>query len=187
MLNVSLKTPHAGALFSRLKTPLRDFSRLWPRFQAILQDAVREQIQSGGARGPQGAFPPLSEAYAKRKAKRFPGAGILEATGALRDSLLGGRGSHWKAEPRRMEFGADVPVALYHQKGFRTRLGTGAGRVNRQSSTGNRKSFVPARRIFDFTAQDIGALRSAAANWLAEEYRQLGFRMASPAPGGSPV
>lgn len=185
MLTFHLKTPDLEPLFSRLRTPLRDFSLLWPRFQATLQNAAREQIQSGGARGPQGAFPPLAEAYAKRKARRFPGAGILQATGALRDSFLGGRGFHSKLEPLHMEFGSALAYAVYHQTGFRTRLGTRRG--NRKSKIENRESVVPARRIFDLSAQDLDALRGAAASWAAEICQRLGFDVATFLPGGSPI
>lgn len=66
----------------------------------------------------------LTPGYATRKAKLFPGAKILQATGALRKSLTskGGRGSIYKLTKDRLEIGTSLSVGrwnlgLLHQEG----------------------------------------------------------------------
>lgn len=56
---------------------------------------------------------PLSSTYAIRKATKYPGAGILEASGALR------AGYKKRVFPNLLELLNDDPKAPYHQDGTR--------------------------------------------------------------------
>ena len=71
MLKFNLTLPNTDPIFFALQTPIRDFSDLWPQFVLVLQHSIGSQITGEGV-GPGGHYPPLSEKYAKWKAKRFP-------------------------------------------------------------------------------------------------------------------
>lgn len=74
--------------FERAGSELAQFGRyVFPRVIAILEQEVRGQFRARG-RGPHvGKWAPLSPAYAKWKRKRYPGKGILERTGSLKEGL----------------------------------------------------------------------------------------------------
>lgn len=81
--------------------------------------ATVEQFESIGARGGQ-RWQPLSERYAKWKAKKYPGKPILVRTERLKRSLsLGGSAPDQVAEfqPLYAVFGTSVPYARHHQYG----------------------------------------------------------------------
>jgi phage gpG-like protein len=56
-------------------------------------------------------WPPLSPLYARRKAKRYPGARILERTGAMMGSWF------WKATKQTLKIDNPRRYWRYHQKG----------------------------------------------------------------------
>ncbi len=61
----------------------------------------------------------LSPAYAKWKARHFPGRKILERTGRMKRSLTtkGGPDNVLEITPKSLSVGTRVPYAMYHQKG----------------------------------------------------------------------
>ena len=76
---------------SRRLTGIAESARDWgPAFKQSVEDL--KQVFSGPVFETRGAeidasWSPLSKAYALRKAKLYPGKGILEATGAMKNSF----------------------------------------------------------------------------------------------------
>lgn len=64
-----------------------------------------------------GLYPPLSPAYAERKARLFPGASILVATGRLRDSVTqrGHRDNIIEVGKQFLVMGTKTPYGIFHQ------------------------------------------------------------------------
>lgn len=152
------------------KIPLRDWSEWWAQATAILSQIVANQFASEGGRGAHGQWAPLSPDYALRKAHRYPGARILQASGRLWRALVTHSNDtldeRW---PARLRWGVSLPYALYHQLGYATRLGKGKPKPGGLSS-------VPARRIFDFQEPDDKAmLQRSAGRWFETQCRRLGF------------
>lgn len=121
-LRLSLALPGLPALsvgLSRLRTDIADWTQFWRErfapgfYRSVLEDFVLEGAGSGGR------WAPLSPAYAKWKASRFPGAGILVASGALKASLTRADGplSIFRPSATSLEIGTSVPYAIYHQLG----------------------------------------------------------------------
>jgi len=156
MLKFDLTLPNTGPIFFALKTPIRDFTELWPEFVTILQDSIGAQITGEGV-GPGAHYLPLSKKYAKWKAKRFSGAGILQRTGTLLGSFFGGSGFIIESSPLAMRYGSSIEYGLYQQTGTRRGL--------------------PIRRPMDPTEADAARLRTATARWVTERYRAAGFKV----------
>lgn len=103
----------------RMQTDIGDWSLFWtqrfaPAFYANMRQDVTLEGGGSGAR-----WAPLSPAYATWKAARFPGAGILVRSGALKASLAGPDSplSVFRPGPTSLEIGTSVPYAMYHQLG----------------------------------------------------------------------
>jgi len=85
-------------------------------FNEISRDWLRSNKAQFTLKG-SGLYPPLSAKYAERKAKRFPGAPILVATGRLRDSVT------QRAHPdniiqvgkQTLVMGTKTPYGIFHQ------------------------------------------------------------------------
>lgn len=62
----------------------------WSPVTELLADSAAQELQKhiAAAQGPNGPFPALSPAYAARKARQFPGKGILRATDVLYGSVI---------------------------------------------------------------------------------------------------
>lgn len=99
-------------------------SDLSPAFEKIADDFIEMQEKAFAAEGAyegNPAWAPLSAKYAAWKAKKFPGRGILERSGALKASLTGGAGSSREIEPLKLSIGGSVRVGRWdlgaiHQK-----------------------------------------------------------------------
>ena len=93
---------------------------LRPVWQVIHADFFQiEEVQFGnqGERGGE-KWPELSEPYATRKEKKYPGNPILVASGRLVGSLVATAGEHrFFSEPRQMTVGTAVPYAVLHETG----------------------------------------------------------------------
>jgi phage gpG-like protein len=100
---------------------LEGVSDFTPAFEEIAEDFLQveaEQFASEGGYGLAGRWLGLSPTYAQWKAKNFPGAKILERTGALRDSLTSTGGPNVREiTPTTLSLGTKVPYAIYHQQG----------------------------------------------------------------------
>lgn len=136
---VSILRGHLTAL-SRKVEDLRPF---WHKVVSMLWKYEREVFARRGAYDGLQAWANLRKSYWIRKAKKYPGAGILVRTGTLMRSLTGqGEGAIAIVEPQQLIFGTSVPYAIYHQFGYKARDG----------------SLVPARpplRIGQGLAQEI--------------------------------
>lgn len=105
--------------FSRWAEGVQDLS---PAFERIADDFSKlsaEQFESEGAEG-SGGWAPLSPRYAAWKAKRYPGAKILEREGWLKGALAGDNEYRIREIGKtELALGAKLPYALYHQTGTR--------------------------------------------------------------------
>lgn len=79
---------------------------LWQRFQVAFFASEIDLFASRGASGRGGTWKPLSPSYAEWKARRYPGMPILQASGAMKESLVGMGPGHIFTQGRRaMEIG----------------------------------------------------------------------------------
>lgn len=108
--------------FRRLEGALKDLRPIWPAVRRYFHDTEALAFASEGGDQRTGRWKPLSPAYAKWKARHYPGKGILERTGALWKSLTGGPGGRAILEAQRFTEESMVPYARFH---------AGDGRVNR--------------------------------------------------------
>ena len=105
-----------------IKDASKKASNLKLAFALIAKDWFQSNITVFKLKGP-GLYPPLSPAYAAQKAKRFPGASILVATGRLRDSISGRVGLQSKPSVdsilqigrQSLILGTRVPYGIFHQ------------------------------------------------------------------------
>jgi phage gpG-like protein len=105
-------------LFSRFGEKVADITPALKKIRSSFYQIEKKQFSSQGGYGSAG-WAPLSEAYAVRKAKLFPGKGILEATGDLRKALTqsGAFGNVDILEHSSLVVGTNIGYAVYHQKG----------------------------------------------------------------------
>jgi len=149
--DLRVQTTPSGEVIARKLTRfadrLGDMSSLWDEMaealHAVQERAFESEGSSSGAR-----WHPLSPRYRTEKAARFPGKGILEATGRLRRSFSSGaQGNIFKATPGRMTWGTEVPYSVYHQHGT---------------------SRMPARPVLRFTGGDADYLARVAHQHLVD-------------------
>lgn len=146
--------------FRSLNESLRDFREAWPEIHMYFLRANVEHFESQGARGGQ-TWKPLSEAYGKWKAKKYPGKPILVRTERLKRSLtLGGSAPDQVAEfkPMMAIFGTAVPYAKYHHRGT---------------------ARLAQRRVFAPTQRDIDRMVSRLFRFAERGARDAGFQTQS--------
>lgn len=85
-------------------------------FSEISRDWFKSNITQFSLKG-SGQYPPLSPAYAERKARLFGSKPILVATGKLRDSVTGGtnKDSINRIGKQSLVVGTKVEYGIYHQ------------------------------------------------------------------------
>jgi hypothetical protein len=100
--------------FDSLLSRLSDLRPAWPAVAKAVRDRTREKFADEGP-----GWDDLSERYAARKAKEFPGAKKLHATGAMEASLTeeGAEGSIYDPRPESLDLGSQFARALAHQTG----------------------------------------------------------------------
>jgi phage gpG-like protein len=160
------------------QVPIRDWSFIWPKTIDLLHQIEANQFARFGARGPHGEWAPLSADYQKRKLRAkgmiAGGTRILQASGRLWRSLVAGSGDTVDERyPNRLRWGTSLKCALYHQTGYRTRLGTG----KRMPKPGG-LARVPARRVIDLRPDDYRLFGQVWAKEIANYIRRLGFAVA---------
>ena len=107
-----------AAMLGELQNAVRNTRPALPGIVAIVKRQLAAQFDSEGARSPSGRWRPLSAKYAAWKARRFPGAKILERTGALKRSLASyGPGSVVDYGPNSVFIGSSIHYGPYHQTG----------------------------------------------------------------------
>lgn len=133
--------------FERAGDNLTDFGRfVFPRLVPVFEAELKQQFDARG-RGPsQGAWAQLSERYAAWKELNYPGMGLLERTGRLREALTSSSSpfAMRSIQTDTFDFGTvGVEYASYHQTGT---------------------DFMVDRPPFDFTDDfESNAKRAAAA------------------------
>lgn len=93
---------------------------VFPRLIPALEWAALKQFDAEGSGPTSGAWAPLTPRYAEWKAKRYPGAPILEATGRLRSALTESSSPFAEREYSDTDFAfgtRNVQYASYHQVG----------------------------------------------------------------------
>lgn len=147
-------------------TAMRDWS---PAFRhmvtEVLEPAVDEQFSSYG----HGTWAALMPATIKAKGGDDT---ILIRTGEMLGSFKSG-GPHniEQIDRQSLRWGSDLPRSLFHQ------TGTKAG--FQQTSKAPGAAGIPMRKIFDFTSQQKGELRSILVQQLANIARKEGFAVNS--------
>ncbi|UOF76904.1 virion morphogenesis protein [Bacteriophage sp.] len=104
--------------FTRFAENLRDMRQLWPGVITELGLITEEQFKGEGI-GRSGRWANLSPAYARWKAKHYPGKPILQRTSRLYRSLTQRNNADnvVDARPDELVFGSKVPYGVYHQRG----------------------------------------------------------------------
>jgi phage gpG-like protein len=138
-----------------------DLEDLRPAYREVARYAytfIEGAFQSEGALTDFGAWAPLSRAYARWKARNYPGAPILTRTGALRRSLTAPNapGSRTIITKESLTIGTSIPYAIYHQ------------------STAPRKK-LPRRPPISLTGQQETALIAAINGFLGRRARAAGW------------
>lgn len=154
MIKAEFDISKAIAALQALAERLRDLRPLWQSVLPYLRKATGQTFATEGARIGE-SWPALSDGYAKRKARVFPGQPILRATDAMFNSLVGQTGDS-VAEMSRDSFtyGTRDRKAQYHQRG--------GGRL-------------PRRRILAVTEADRLEIKRLARLHLANQSRLNGF------------
>ena len=140
---------------------IRATSDLSPAFEKIADDFEETEARQFGSEGGGEGNPrwaPLSAAYAEWKARKYPGARILTASGKLETSLTGGAGSIRTIDPLRLEVGGSIIVG----KGRRWDLGA-------LHQTGTTRG-MPARKPVNLSRNQ----RHRWMRFLADHLRQEG-------------
>lgn len=105
--------------FNRVDQFISDFRNIWPAVIEEFYKIESEQFGSEGSQGASGHYAALSKPYERFKAIHFPGKPILQATGALKDSLTGpdALDSILRPEADQLTIGTGLPYAIWHQRG----------------------------------------------------------------------
>jgi hypothetical protein len=137
------------AALAGLDARVSDLRPSWPKVDAVYVRGVREQFGSEGGRT--GGWAALSEAYAREKAKTYPGKPIEQASGRLFASLTDkdAEGAIYDEQPDSFTRGSSLPYAL------------------KQHET---------RDLFGFRDEDGGEILAIIADDLTAYAKELGVR-----------
>ena len=131
--------------FERAGAELAQFGKhVFPKLTPIFEAAAEGQFEAEGAGPRAGAWAPLSRRYAEWKEEHFPGKGILERTGRLREALTASSSPFAERSYSATDFNfgtRNVQYASYHQVGT---------------------EHMVARPFFDFGSDTEEAIRAAA-------------------------
>jgi phage gpG-like protein len=180
---------------------IRDWRRIWPKVSRFLEGLEKRQFESQGGAGEHGEWDPLTEDYAKAKAKKYGEQPILRANGRLARSLTDSSSGDAVRiyQKLSMTFGSSLPYAGYHQAGYRKShlgryglLGTVVDRTfgvpKRRKKFADASDRVPARRPIDLTRADFDALMqvvmkasaNAAVRWGFAASKSFGLGITDP-------
>lgn len=150
--------PEFDRAFNRIEQIITDFRSIWPNVAKEFYAIEVGQFGSEGAKGASGKWAALSPAYAKYKAKAFPGQPILRATESLFDSLTSpdALASIFRIDRDEMVLGTSHEGAIYHQRG--------AGKM-------------PKRPPISLTTEDKRRMQKAIQLGLIEFTRRAGFQV----------
>lgn len=116
-LSIEFDASPAVNLLDKLIDAMTD---LRPLYEGEIEPAFYEwQIDRFRTEGGEERWAALSAQYAAWKARNFPGRGILERTGLLREGLTqrGGRYQVRRMDATTLELGTSAPYAQFHQHG----------------------------------------------------------------------
>lgn len=141
MQMITIQSPDENAIIlglSRFMDEISDFRKFFTeRLEPLMREHFSEVFATEGAAGKAGAWQPLTDAYAKRKAKKYPGKPILVATGELKMTMTDE--NRFQSQASETEYTVYTPkVGIYHQKGTKTG--------------------IPSRKFFSLTAEDEKAI-----------------------------
>jgi hypothetical protein len=175
------------------KREMANWTKAWTRIiSEVLVPFVQSQFRSQGGEGER----PWAElAPSTLKRRLFPGKPILQQTGMLQMSFIGGPEHIEQVEPKRMRWGSESNVAVFHQ------TGTGVKFLDRTARAYDAKGKptmpgrgMPQRPILDFYWLKVEAMGKALNPWnkkmqnivrweLREASRRAGFGIAKVKPG----
>lgn len=161
MLNFSASVDGVEVLnrsFNRIEEYISDFRNVWPAVAKEFYAIEKSQFDSVGAKGSSGKWAALSPAYAKYKAKAFPGQPILRATLSLYESMTSpdALDSIFRMDTQEMTIGTKREGATAHQRGN--------GRM-------------PARPIIALTEADKRRIQKSIQAGLVQFTRKMGFEV----------
>jgi len=115
MLRVAWDITDAVEKLGGLRAKLDDLRPAWDSLLLYLRKATERTFATEGGR--LGAkWAPLTQPYAARKARVFPGRPILQASGAMfRSLVVGTEDSIVDSQPREFTFGTKTRYATFHQ------------------------------------------------------------------------
>ena len=117
-MRFSLNVKGDDEFVAAIRRGIANAGDLRPTFALFGQEFVELVTRAFARQRGTRAWTPLSPDYARRKAKRGTGRGILEDTGALRRSYLQrGPFRHKVIERRRFAIGSASPTAHLHELG----------------------------------------------------------------------
>jgi hypothetical protein len=103
------------------KRQMSDWMKAWRRLiSEVLMPFVVRQFGSQGGEGRR-QWAELAPTTLRRRL--YPGKPILQQTGMLQMSFIGGPDHVEEIEPKRMKWGSQSPYALFHQTGTGIKLG----------------------------------------------------------------
>lgn len=144
--------------FNRVEEYISDFRSIWPNVTKEFYLIEQEHFNSEGAHGASGGWAPLSPLYAKYKEVQYPNKPILQATGALMESLTGfeAADSIYRPDTTELTLGTQREGAIYHQRG---------------------SSRMPARPPISLSEEDKRRLQKAIQLPLVQFVRRQGFEV----------
>lgn len=156
MIRVEWDIKATVAGLEAIRERLRNQTPAWRNVLAYVRAQTVQQFNTQGARSGN-AWQPLSVAYAKRKAVKFPGQPILRATDGMFKSLTEDGAANAVADvgTQSLTYGTRDTKASYHQRG-------------------NRR--LPRRKILAVTDADKRAIALIVRNHIDGQGRASGFR-----------
>lgn len=171
---INLEFPNAEVVSAEVEAlvPL-DFTPMWPLIANRVRRIEADLFASQGATGAHGGWAPNEPRYRARKEKKWAITEVERASGRLFYSLTGETmDTIFEASPSDMAFGTRSPGAFFQQTGFDTRLGKGKSWGRHQVGA---IAHVGARRLFDFTGEDVARIAEAARYWMLNKARRTGY------------
>lgn len=140
--------------FNRLEK-IDDWRPIWPEVTKEFHAIEQEQFDTEGAAGG-GKWEPLSPVYAEYKEIQYPGKPILQASGALMESLVteGAPGGIHRETSDELVLGTSINYGLFHQRGTRK---------------------MPKRSPMNFSEQQKRRIQKAVQKGLIQFVRDAGF------------
>lgn len=155
MINFSASVDGVEVLnrsFNRIERHISDFRNIWPEVSGRIYGIFGRAFDTEGRSTAAGKFKPLTPAYAKRKAIKYPGQTILKATNSLYESMT---------DP-------DAPDAIFRPERDQLIMGT-----RREGAKAHQRT----RPFISFTERDKRDIQKGIQVGLVQFVRGLGFQV----------